>query len=69
MLLAPNGRILAYLYPDRGVNLDAYLGQSMGIVGPRAFRPELQTDLIVVRRNGSGAGWHLSSGSNRDVQH
>jgi uncharacterized protein YgiM (DUF1202 family) len=50
VLLAPNGRILAYLYPDRGVNLDAYLGQSMGIVGPRAYRPELQTDLIVVRR-------------------
>lgn len=50
VLLAPNGRILAYLYPDRGINLDAYLGRSMGIVGPRAFRPELQTDLIVVRQ-------------------
>jgi uncharacterized protein YgiM (DUF1202 family) len=50
VLLAPNGRILAYLYPDRGVNLDTYVGQSMGIVGPRAYRPELQTDLIVVRR-------------------
>ena len=49
VLLAPNGRILAYLYPDRGINLDAYLGRSMGIVGPRTYRPELQTDLIVVR--------------------
>ncbi len=49
VLLAPNGRILAYLYPDRGVNLDAYVGRPMGIVGPRAYRPELQADLIVVR--------------------
>jgi uncharacterized protein YgiM (DUF1202 family) len=50
VLLAPNGRILAYLYSDNGINLDAYLGRQMGIVGPRAYRPELQTDLIVVRR-------------------
>jgi uncharacterized protein YgiM (DUF1202 family) len=49
VLLTPNGRILAYLYSDNGINLDAYLGRSMGIVGPRAYRPELQTDLIVVR--------------------
>ena len=49
VLLAPNGRILAYLYPDRGVNLDAYVGRSMGIFGPRAYRPELRNDLIVVR--------------------
>jgi len=49
VLLAPNGRILAYLYPDRGVNLDAFLGRSMGIFGVRSFRPELQTDMIVVR--------------------
>jgi hypothetical protein len=49
VLLAPNGRILAYLYPDRGVNLDAYVGRPMGLVGPRAYRPELQADLIVVR--------------------
>jgi hypothetical protein len=49
VLLAPNGRILAYLYPDRGINLDAYVGHPMGIVGPRAYRPELQTDMIVVR--------------------
>jgi hypothetical protein len=49
VLLAPNGRILAYLYPDRGVNLDAYVGRPMGIFGPRAYRPELRNDLIVVR--------------------
>jgi hypothetical protein len=49
VLLAPNGRILAYLQADRGVNLDAYVGRQMGIMGARAYRPELQTDLIVVR--------------------
>ncbi|HET6326679.1 MAG TPA: hypothetical protein VFG04_18525 [Planctomycetaceae bacterium] len=49
VLLAPNGRILAYLQADRGVNLDAYVGRPMGIMGVRAYRPELQTDLIVVR--------------------
>jgi hypothetical protein len=49
VLLAPNGRILAYLQADRGVNLDAYVGRQMGIMGARTYRPELQTDLIVVR--------------------
>jgi hypothetical protein len=49
VLLAPNGRILAYLYPDRGVNLDAYVGRAMGVVGPRSFRPELRADVIIVR--------------------
>jgi len=49
VLLAPNGRILAYLQPDRGVNLDAYVGRQMGIMGLRTYRSELQTDLIIVR--------------------
>jgi hypothetical protein len=49
VLLSPEGRILAYLYPDRGLNLDAYVGRPMGIKGPRSFHPELRTDLIIVR--------------------
>jgi hypothetical protein len=49
VLLAPNGRILAYLQPERGVNLDAYVGRQMGIMGLRTYRSELQTDLIIVR--------------------
>jgi hypothetical protein len=49
VLLAPNGRILAYLQADRGVNLDAFVGRPMGIMGSRAYRPELQADVIVVR--------------------
>jgi hypothetical protein len=49
VLLAPNGRILAYLQPDRGISLDLYVGRQMGIMGVRAYQPELQTDLIIVR--------------------
>ena len=49
VLLAPNGRILAYLQAGGGVNLDAYVGRQMGIMGLRAYHPELQTDLIIVR--------------------
>jgi hypothetical protein len=49
VLLAPNGRILAYLQPERGINLDAYVGRPMGIMGLRTYRPELQADLIIVR--------------------
>jgi hypothetical protein len=49
VLLAPNWRILAYLQAERGVNLDAYIGRPMGIMGRRAYKPELQADLIVVR--------------------
>ena len=49
VLLAPNGRILAYLYPDRGINLDAYVGRPMGIVGSRAVPARTAGDLIVVR--------------------
>jgi hypothetical protein len=49
VLLAPNGRILAYLQAGGGVNLDAYVGRQMGIMGYRAFRADLQADLIIVR--------------------
>ena len=49
-LVAPDGRLLAYLQADQGVNLDAYLGKSMGVVGKRTHEPQLQSDLIVVRQ-------------------
>jgi uncharacterized protein YgiM (DUF1202 family) len=49
VLLAPNGRILSYLQAGQGVDLDAFVGRPMGVMGIRAYRPELQTDLIVVR--------------------
>jgi hypothetical protein len=49
VLLAPDGRILAYLVSESGVNLDRLSGQAMGIVGRRFFHPDLQADVIQVR--------------------
>lgn len=49
VLVAPNGRLLAYLQGAPGVDLAGYVGKSMGIVGQRSFRQELHAELIVVR--------------------
>ncbi len=48
VLVHPNGRVLAFLQGD-GVDLDQYVNESMGLEGERTFRPELQTDLMIVR--------------------
>lgn len=48
VLMHPNGQRLAYLQPD-GVDLDKYLGESMGLDGERTYRPELKSDLIIVK--------------------
>ena len=48
VLMHPNGQRLAYLQPD-GVDLDKYLGESMGIEGDRTYRPELKSDLMIVK--------------------
>lgn len=50
VLLALDGRVLAYLQGAPGVNLDRFLGQSMGLLGPRQFRRDLNTDFMVVRQ-------------------
>jgi uncharacterized protein YraI len=50
VLLAPNGRILAYLRSAPGVNLDGFLGREMGINGQRFPDPKLRNDLIVVEQ-------------------
>lgn len=50
VLLAPDGRVLTYLQPGPGVNLEAYVGKSMGLLGQRAFRQDLNADLLVVRQ-------------------
>jgi hypothetical protein len=49
VLITPKGRVLAYLQPTSGLNLEPYVGKSMGIYGQRTYRPDLRTDLIVVR--------------------
>jgi hypothetical protein len=50
VLLAPNGRVLAYLQAAPGVNLDQFVGQSMGLIGPRVFHPQLNADVLTVQR-------------------
>jgi hypothetical protein len=49
VLMAPDGRLLAYLQPVAGLDLNRFLHQSMGIIGDRSYRPELKSDLIIVR--------------------
>ncbi len=48
-LIAPSGKLLAYLQPAAGVDLRRYNGQSMGIVGDRQFRQDWGADTITVR--------------------
>jgi hypothetical protein len=49
VLLTPNGRVLAYLQGEPGVNLDTYVGQSMGLFGQRSHHPDLSADMLTVR--------------------
>ena len=48
-LIAPDGKLLAYLQPTAGVDLRRYNGQPMGIVGDRQFRQDWGADTITVR--------------------
>lgn len=48
-LVAPDGRLLAYLQGDQGVDLNQYIGRPMGLEGRRWHRPELRGDFILVR--------------------
>lgn len=50
VLLAPDGRVLTFLTAAPGIQLDRYLGHSMGIRGPRQFRRELNADLLAVHQ-------------------
>ncbi len=48
VLVHPNGQRLAYLQGE-GVDLDKYLGESMGLEGERYFRQDLKSDYMVVK--------------------
>jgi hypothetical protein len=50
VLLNQSGRVLAYLVPAPGVNLEPWLGRSAGVDGPRIPNQELKSDLITVNR-------------------
>jgi uncharacterized protein YgiM (DUF1202 family) len=50
VLVAPTGRVLAYLVPAPGVNLESWVGRAAGVIGSRLPHPELKSDLITVNR-------------------
>ena len=50
VLISPQGRLLAFLEPGPRMNLEPYVGRSMGVIGQRGFDARLQADRIVVRR-------------------
>lgn len=49
VLVTPQGRVLAYLQPVQGLNLEPYVGKAMGIYGQRSYRRDLRVDMIIVR--------------------
>jgi len=48
-LFAPDGRLLAYVQPVRGLPIERHLNRPMGVFGKRIHRPEWGTDFIEVR--------------------
>ena len=50
VLLNQNGRVLAYLVPAAGVNLETWIGRAAGVDGLRGPNAELKADLITVNR-------------------
>src|SRR5207244_1082017 len=38
VLVTPGGKVLSYLQPAPGVDLTAYVGQTMGVIGQRSYR-------------------------------
>lgn len=49
VLAAPNGKLLAYLQGPEGVDLEKFVGFSVGVYGKRGFNESLQADLIEAR--------------------
>lgn len=48
-LVAPGGKLLAYLIPASGIDMKRSLNQSMGIIGDRVHKQEWGADVITVR--------------------
>ena len=48
-LFTPHGRFLTYLWADN-VDLNAYVGQSMGLTGPRGPHPQLRAELLIIQQ-------------------
>lgn len=49
-LINANGKVLAYLVPAPGVDLESWVGKSAGVTGPRVPSADLRADLITVNR-------------------
>jgi hypothetical protein len=49
VLVAPDGRMLTYLQPSQGVDLNRYVGRSMGITGKRYHRDDWNADTLIVQ--------------------
>ncbi len=49
-LVNQNGKVLAYLVPAAGVDLERWIGKPAGVSGPRVPNAELRADLITVNR-------------------
>ncbi|HAB10805.1 MAG TPA: hypothetical protein DCE47_03840 [Planctomycetaceae bacterium] len=49
VLVAPDGRLLAFLRPAAGISLAGWVNRSVGVTGPRGFNRDLQADLLQIR--------------------
>ncbi len=49
VLISPDGRMLSFLQPAQGVDLNRYTGRAMGIIGQRSHRDDWNADTITVR--------------------
>ncbi len=50
VIAAPDRRILCYLDSEPGIDLDRFVGQSMGLNGPRAYDARLRADRMRVQK-------------------
>ncbi|QDU81407.1 hypothetical protein Pla110_31480 [Polystyrenella longa] len=50
VLVSPEGKIISYVQPRGELNLDEYVGQSMGIQGDVDYRPDLNRHVLVIDR-------------------
>ncbi len=48
-LVDDRGEVLHFLTPGPGINLQAYLGQYIGVIGTRGYMPELKKPHVMVR--------------------
>jgi hypothetical protein len=49
VLVAPDGRLLTFLQPVAGINLNGWVNRQVGLTGPRRFNRDLQSDLLTVQ--------------------